>query len=137
MDSFPPSAAGVLYERFGRYLQDDPDNPLLLADACDAAIAAGAHAQARAHIDVARTLGLEPSPWTLRRARVCLALRELHDARALLEQLRGEEFLLPVVVHNLAYVDFLEGNFSASVASLRPWMEPQKAPDPGPGCCQA
>ena len=109
-------------ERLEKYLLQDPQNPALLADACEAAIASGRHDRARAHLDRAEALGLDRNEWDFRRARLCIAARELDQARQLLEGLRTGGVDHPAVAHDLAYMHFLQGELESCRIILHPWL---------------
>ncbi|TFY97072.1 tetratricopeptide repeat protein [Ramlibacter humi] len=131
MNPNPSSAAATRLQRLAAYLKEDPANPALLADACEAAIACGEHQRAREYIQSAERLSLDPAEWTFRRARLAIAQRELPEAARLLEQLATESGPHPVLAHDLAYVRFLQGDAEACHAVLQPWLEQAaKLPDP-------
>lgn len=109
-------------QRLARFLQEDPHNPALLADAFAAALEAGAHATALQHLQTAQDAGLHGRDWTLRRAHLDIAMRELERAAALLESLRLQEGNDVVVAH-LAYVRFLQGRNAECRELLAPWMK--------------
>lgn len=118
----PASPAHTRATRLSGYLREDPRNPGLLAEACDAALAAGLHALAGQHMDTAEALGLDPAAWTFRRARSCIAQRKLEDAERLLAQLLEAQDRNPGIAHDLAYVRLLQGAFDAARALLAPWI---------------
>lgn len=128
MDLATPSPAARL-QQLQAWLAADPDNPALLADACDTAIAAGAHEDAQAHLAAASRLRLDPPGWAFRLARLCIVRRELERGGALLQQLAAAEGPHAVLAHDLAYVRLLQGEFEASCALLDDWvardLEPQ------------
>ncbi|RYY95984.1 MAG: hypothetical protein EOO24_21905, partial [Comamonadaceae bacterium] len=109
-------------ERLAAYLDEDPANPLLLADACDAAMAAGFHAAADGYIRTAEALGLAPAEWTFRRARLCIVQRRLDQAAALLAPLQADANAHPAVAHDLAYVRLLQGAPQACREIVGPWL---------------
>lgn len=109
--------------RLQRYLQQDPDNALLLGDACDAAIEAGEHGQALAYAERAERRAHDALAWAFRRARICIARRELDTARRLLEVLRDAQPSHPVFAHDLAWIDFLQGDHARCRAAVAPWLE--------------
>lgn len=116
-----PSATRLA--RLQAWLAEDPDNPALLADACDTAIAAGEHAQAQAHIARAQALRLDPTGWAFRQARLCIVKRELGRGASLLESLSATEGPHPVLAHDLAYVRLLQQDFEGCRLLLQPWLE--------------
>jgi tetratricopeptide (TPR) repeat protein len=122
MNQAVPSADALRAERLARYLREDPRNPALLADACDAALAAGLHDDAAANIAAAEALGLEPAAWTFRRARLCIVQRKLADATRLLHRVQAIVGEHPGVAHDLAYVHLLQGDYPACRALLAPWL---------------
>lgn len=122
-------AAGRL-RRLAAWLEQDPSNAALLADACDAAIACGAHGEAERFLAAAERLALDPAPWQFRRAQLAIARRELAQAAELLEGLRAITGEGPVLAHDLAYVRLLQGDFEACRAVVQPWLEAARAGGP-------
>jgi len=114
------SASGRL-ERLAAYLQQDPDNAALLADACDAALACGHHEAVESCLSSAARLSLQAPEWQMRRAHFCIARRDLPQARTLLEDLAVRTGQHPVLVHDLAYVHLLQGDAARAHALLAPW----------------
>ena len=123
MNTPAPSPAAARLQRLCGYLEQDPTNPLLLADACEAAISCGQHEQAEGYIATAQQLALDRGEWTFRRARLCIARRALAEAAQLLEQLRAESGEHPVLAHDLAHVRLLQGDAQAAFVLLQPWMQ--------------
>jgi len=123
MNFHPSSAPASRLQRLAGYLAQDPANAALLADACDTAIACGRHEQADGYIAAARQLALDGADWDFRRARLCIARRQLVEATAMLEQLRDELGDHPVLAHDAAYVRLLQGDADAAHALLQPWVE--------------
>lgn len=122
----PAASAAESSARLARleaYLGEDPDNPALLADACDTALAAGQHARALAHLAAAERLALDPAAWLWRRARLCIAQRDLAAAAESLEQLRISVGAHPVLDHDRAYVRFLAQDYEACRALVAPWLQ--------------
>ncbi|HET8748664.1 MAG TPA: tetratricopeptide repeat protein [Ramlibacter sp.] len=124
-------AAGRL-QRLRAYLEQDPSNAALLAEACDAAIACGAHEEAQRLIASAERLALDPAQWLFRRARLAIARRELVAAAGLLERLQAMVGEGPVLAHDLAYVRLLQGDFEACRAGVQPWLDVARAGGPEP-----
>ncbi|NML42935.1 tetratricopeptide repeat protein [Ramlibacter sp. G-1-2-2] len=129
MDASTHSSAARLGQ-LQAWLAEDPDNPALLADACDSAIAAGAHEEAQAHLATASRLRLDPAAWSFRQARLCIARRELERAAELLQQLAATEGEHPVLAHDFAYVRLLQGDAETCRSLLEPWLTRDCAPQP-------
>ena len=111
------------HERLELLLQQDADNGLLLADAAEAALAAGALDRADQLIEMGMRQPDGDSAWRFRLASLRIAQRRLAEARALLLALEAEGGKHPAVTHNLAYVELLAGNFSTCAQMLRPWID--------------
>jgi predicted Zn-dependent protease len=118
-----PSPTASRLQRLARYLQEDPHNMALLAEACEAAIACGEHAQALAYLATAERIAPAAPEWRLRRAHLCIATGELAQAAELLEELRAACGPDPVLLHDLAHVRLLQGDARACHALLQPWMD--------------
>jgi Flp pilus assembly protein TadD len=127
VDALSPSDALARLQRLESYLREDPRNGALLADACDAALAAGQHESALAHVREAQRLGLDPVAWTFRQARVCLARRDLDAADDLLQRLAAQTGDHPVLAHDRAYVRLLQQDFAGCRALLQPWLQERAA----------
>lgn len=124
------SPAAHRLARLENFLRQDPANPSLLAEACEAAIEAGEHGKAMEHVQAAERLALDPKAWTFRRASLCIAQGDLDQAQALLRQLQvqGDH---PLIAHNLAYVSFLRGDAAAACGLLEPWLARAETLDAG------
>lgn len=109
--------------RLEGYLLEDPANPALLADVCEAAISAGQHERALALVDRAERLDLNPAEWTFRRARLNIARRDLPEAERLLLALQTREGGHPVIAHDLAHIAFLQGRWASARSVVAPWLE--------------
>ena len=105
-------------QRLSAYLQQDPTNAELLAEAFEAALACGDHGQADVLLAQAECLQPEGAAWRLRRAHLCIARRQLVEACALLRELRRASEH-PVVLHDLAHVHLLQGDAQAAHALLQ------------------
>lgn len=119
-----PSPAAARLRQLARYLQEDPRNLSLLAEACDAAIACGEHEQALAWLAAAERIAPGAPPWRLRRAHLCIASGELAQAVELLQDLLAACGPEPALLHDLAHVRLLQGDVLACHALLQPWMQP-------------
>ncbi len=118
------AAATARLERLDRYLQQDPYNITLLADAWEIALACGAHERAAAYLDAAERVAPAAPEWTFRRAQLCLVRRELERAAALLQRLIDAGAAQPAVVHDLAYVRFLQQDFAGCRSLLQGALGP-------------
>ena len=114
-------------ERLEQLLAQDPANALLLADATEAAMAAGAFARADHLIEQGLLLPEAGPAWRFRLATLRIAQRKLDDAREVLLGLEGETGKHPSITHNLAYVELLKENFSACAQMLRPLVDDDAA----------
>ena len=121
------SPANERLQRLAAYLEQDPGNEALLAEACDAAIACGAHDQAEAFIAAADALPGDTAPWLFRRARIAIARRELARAADLLQSLRQLAGRHPVLDHDLGYVHLLQGDALACRELVQPWLHGDSA----------
>ncbi|MEJ8837145.1 tetratricopeptide repeat protein [Ramlibacter sp. AN1133] len=117
------SSAAERLQRLVAYLEQDPANATLLAEACDAAIACGRHEQAEAFICEAERLQLDAAQWMFRRARIAIARRELSRAADLLESVGSVAGDHPVLAHDLGYVHLLQDNAQACRDIVQPWLE--------------
>lgn len=120
-------------DRLEGYLRDDPSNPLLLADAFDTALGAGALDRAAFHLQHAQALQLEPMAWRGREAHWLMASGRYAQARErLLELVAEPHFGGPdpaqqaaaqlAVAHDLAYADLQLGDAAEGLARLAPWL---------------
>lgn len=123
MNATSAASASARLQRLAGFLAQDPQNPHLLAEACDTALACGRHDQADAFIAAAERLAPDATDWQWRRAQLCIARRELPQARALLEQLIARSGEHPALVHDLAYVHLLSGDPAAARVLLQPWAQ--------------
>lgn len=123
----PASSPAARLQRLAGYLEQDPGNAALLADACETAIACGQHAQAEAYIGKAMELSLDTGEWSFRRARLCMARRELDEAARLLQELGAVLGDQPVLAHDLAYVRLLQGDAAQAQGVLQRWTQDPQA----------
>jgi Flp pilus assembly protein TadD len=124
-----PSEATARFERLSRMHASDSGNLLLLAELADAAIAAGRMADAERHIDDGMRREGTPA-WRYRLANLRIAQRRHAQARELLLQLRQQEGEKPAIDHNLAYLDFLDGDHASSTRRLERWLALPESRDP-------
>jgi Flp pilus assembly protein TadD len=122
MNAPASSAAHDRLARLDRYLQQDPANPELLADAFETALACAQQDRALGYVEMAERQALDPARWTFRRARLCIARKDLDQAAGLLERLRERAGDHPVLAHDLGYVRLLQGDFAACRSLLQPWL---------------
>jgi hypothetical protein len=114
--------AAARLARLESYLLEDPQNPALRADACDAAIEGGLHARALQHLEAGERLAPDPAPWLWRRARLAIAQRALAEAAGYLDRLQDLVGTDAAVTHDRAYVHFLQQDFAACRAVLAPFL---------------
>ena len=117
----PPASARL--HRLAGYLSHDPANAGLLAEACEEAMACGRHEQAATYIATGERLAPGAAEWKFRLAQLSIATRDLARARTLLEELRTTARTDAVLLHDLAYVHFLQEDAAGACELLRPWME--------------
>ncbi|MBC7604264.1 MAG: hypothetical protein H7255_16595 [Ramlibacter sp.] len=118
-----PSSADARFKRLESFLTQDPHNLVLLADAAASAISAGAFSRADEMVELGLQLSANDAGWTFRQATLRIAQRRQEEARAVLGSLAGLQVSHAAVVHNLAYIEFLEGNYAGSAALLKPLLE--------------
>lgn len=104
-------------KRLLSYLEQDPANLALLADAATAATDAGELAEAAKLLERSLSLAPERRDVCFKLATVCLALKNFVRARELF-QLLVEEPPHPAVAYNLAYALWQLGSSDAAVATL-------------------
>jgi tetratricopeptide (TPR) repeat protein len=109
-----------------KYLAQDPGNLSLLADACDAAIAAGQHERALAYVERAGALAPGDPAWTFRKATVFIAQRELDAAETLLREMH-EARPDPAVSHDLGFISLLRGDPESARSWVQGWLSPEHA----------
>ncbi len=115
-------------DRLEAYLRDDPQNLVLLADAFETALRAGAIDRAEFHLRHGLALKQEAEAWAAREAHWLLAQHRFAEARAVLTRLQAVSEQQPLerralVAHDLAYIDLREGRHAEGAASLQPWLE--------------
>lgn len=107
-------------QRLTAWLAHDPDNPELLVEACDEALACGQNEQAERLLARAERAA-PPSPaLQLRRAHLCMRREAWGQARTLLEDLRRSHGDHPALLHDLACVHLLAGDAQAAHDLLAP-----------------
>ena len=119
MDPNAASRANRLRQLQG-YLAQDPANVHLLAEVCDAALAAGEHDVALRTIEAAEANASEPAGWLHRRAHVAMAKREWGEALALLALLRQQSGDHPALLHDMALVHLRAGDYRACREVVEP-----------------
>ncbi len=134
-------------DRLEGYLREDASNPLLLAEAFDAALAAGALDRAGFHLQhglalVAQGLhDIDPVAWRGREAHWLMASGRWADAReALLAMAPDTDDIADperqaatqlALTHDLAYADLQLGDHASGLARLAPWFEGEPETEPG------
>jgi Flp pilus assembly protein TadD len=115
-----PSVRWTVLERA---LRDKPGDPLLLGQACDAALAASRLEQAARHLAVAGGLGLEGAAWTRRSAQLAMARLDAPAALHALTRLRRQTGEQPQIAHDIALVLLRMGDASGCREQLAPWLQ--------------
>ena len=121
--------------RLESFLQQDPGNPNLRADAFYAALQCGEWERARAQLEWSREAQPRDAAWALREGDWLIAQKRYGDARLHLEHLRaqaaGSAELERVIAQNLGYVAFSEGRFADAITLLKPLVDTStEAPAP-------
>ena len=117
----PPSADLVnRSDRLDGYLRFDPSNELLLADAFEAAMAAGRLDRAEAHVRAGLTDTATPASWQFRQASLAIARNDLAGAQELLSRLKSSPHVEPAVLFNLGFVHYRLKHFEDCVDVLQP-----------------
>lgn len=104
------------------FLARDPANPHLLADVCDAALAAGERETALQAIEAAQLHKLDAPAWLHRRAHVAMCAGAWDDALADLEQLQSSHGQQAALAHDVAWVHLCRGAFDRCRAEIEPWL---------------
>jgi Flp pilus assembly protein TadD len=128
MDSTTPSRASRLRQLQG-YLAQDPVNAHLLAEVCEAALAAGDHEAALRTIETAEQHQLDPGPWLQRRAHVAMARCEWQEALGVLARLQSISGNHVAVVHDIALVHLCAGDYTACREALAPVLAVRETDD--------
>ncbi len=121
--------------RLEGFLQQDPDNAELRAEAFDAALQAGQWDSAQVHLKQGLA-SQSPWPWRLREAHWLMAQHRRDEARSVLlglqDQPAAPEALRSAVAHDLALLALLDGNPETGLAALAPWVgaESERPIDP-------
>lgn len=116
------------FDRLWQFLAQDPHNPALMADTFDAALAAGAWAEAATLIERGtHALGAhdatQAAAWRFRQATLLLAQRAYDEAQQVLEALAASEGPHPAIAHDLAWIAFCTQDYASCRARLAPWIE--------------
>jgi len=111
-------------ERLEGYLREDPDNTALLADAFDAALAIREWARAEFHLRHGQAIRPDDPAWNLREVHWLLAQHRWDEAEQVIRNLQavGPAALQAVLIHDLAYVAFRQGNHAQARETLAPWL---------------
>jgi predicted Zn-dependent protease len=109
-------------DRHSYFVDREPGNARLLADAAEAAIAARAFGAADQYIAEGVAAEGDSPPWRFRRASLRLAQGRLAEARQLLQALRSDGIGHPAIDHHLAYASFLDGEYQACAKVLESWL---------------
>lgn len=107
------------------FLDTDPDNLLLRADAFETALEAGAFDIARAQLDAARAATpAAPSPeWRMREANLEIAQSRFEHAEALLLSMQDAFGHHPAISQNLGFIALHRGQAATCLDLLAEWAE--------------
>lgn len=126
-----PAAEAALLQRLERlegYLQADPSNTVLLAEAFETALRAGAHERAGFHLRHAQALQADAPLWALREAHWHLAAHRWDEAwntlTALLPAASPQAPLGLSVRHDLAYAALRSGRIEQGLEALGGFWPP-------------
>ncbi|MGE4240204.1 tetratricopeptide repeat protein [Ramlibacter sp.] len=110
--------------RLESFLEADPDNPTLRAEAFRLAVSCGEWQRAQSHLADAQRKSPGDPAWALREVDLLLARKHFDEARTVLRRLGAlaepGSALEDAIEHDLAAADFGEGDFLAASARLRP-----------------
>jgi tetratricopeptide (TPR) repeat protein len=126
---FTPGVSPAL-ERLNRlenYLKSDPSNSHLLIDAFETALQCGQWDRADFHLRNGKALDTEALSWALREGDFWLAQKRFDKAREVLMSLQlvptPPQGFAAVALHNLAYIDFQQGNYADCINQLSVYLE--------------
>lgn len=142
----PPTAASIEDDRLAQarqrldrlelYIRSDPANGALLIDAFETALSCRAWDRAQFHLQHGRSLDTDPWGWRLREGDFWLAQGRYEEATAILEALAvvpaRPSGLDPVLLHNLAFIEFRQARYGECAARLASVMEDERAAIPAP-----
>jgi tetratricopeptide (TPR) repeat protein len=119
-------------DRLEGFLRSDPGNAVLRIDVFETALRCGEWSRAEAQLRHGQTHATDTLSWALREGDFWLAQKGYAQAREVLQGLVGiaetPSGFTDVVLHNLAYIDFCEGQFAACIERLAPRLEPREYP---------
>lgn len=124
------SLAAERAARLAAWWQADPGNTLLLEEAVEAAVSAGDVHGAAALVDDAGRHGLPAAQAHVLRARLALAAGELQQAGLQLQLARQLGAEAALVDHEAAWVAWQQGDMTAALACLAPWVAGDAAETP-------
>ncbi len=114
-------------DRLEAYLRDDSDNETLLAEAFNTALQCAAWSRAEFHLRHGQALHPDSLQWALREADLWLAQSNFGQAaivlRALQAQADSPAGFRDAVLHDLAFIEFQQGNYVACTALLAGRMQ--------------
>jgi tetratricopeptide (TPR) repeat protein len=129
----PPQAGHAslaIVERLSRletYLKVDPSNNTLLIEAFEVALQCGQWNKALLFLRQGQTSQGDQLSWSLKEGDFWLAQQQYDSARRVLDKLSSQIQPPPgfsaVVLHNLGYIDFRQGQFSACIERLSMYAE--------------
>jgi len=134
MNTLPTSAiqAAQRLVRLESYLQADPNNNALRVDAFETALAANNWPHAQIHLQQGLAALGDELGWALREGDFWLAQQRYDDAwrvlQALLHRPPPSAEFSDVLLHNLGFVQYIQGQYEACVALLAQRLEGNAAP---------
>jgi len=107
------------------FLQQDPTNNGLRAEAYEVALRSGQHSRAWAHVQAGMSSGAQRQDWQLKAAHLHIAehqWRESHELLSLLLAETATPALVAAIQHDLAYVALRTGELEKGVQGILPLL---------------
>ena len=129
----PDATALERLDRLELYLKADPNNALLLSDAFELALQCGQWDRAEFHLRHGQALQTDTLSWGLKEGDFLLAQARYTEAREALKALQKVDHppasFAAVLLHNLAYIEFRQGQYAACVEQLSTYLDTFSRPD--------
>src|SRR5450830_1486735 len=117
-------------DRLEKFLISDPNNTRLLTDAFETALGCREFERAQFHLSHGRALEKDSWSWRLKEGDLLLAQQHYEEARSVLLSLQMDPLippdLEPILLHNLAFVDFQTKEFATCATRLSPLLKAVK-----------